>query len=97
VLTGQTVFDASTPAQMLLHHAQTTPVPPSRRSELHIPAGLETVLMKCLEKNPADRVGSAIDLEAELERVQRDLPWTTRRAREWWEVHAPDAIDAGLR
>ena len=29
-LTGQLVFQATTPTQMLLHHAQTPPVPPSR-------------------------------------------------------------------
>ena len=29
-LTGQLLFQANTPAQMLLHHAQTPPAPPSR-------------------------------------------------------------------
>ena len=33
-LTGRLVFQANTPAQMLLHHAQTRPAPPSEVSEL---------------------------------------------------------------
>ena len=36
-VTGQLVFEASTPTQMLLHHIQTPPVPPSQISELPIP------------------------------------------------------------
>ena len=70
VLTAQTLFEASTPAQMLLHHAQTRPLPPSQRSELPIPKQLEAILMKCLEKDPANRPHSALELESELTGVQ---------------------------
>ena len=89
-LTGQLPFQASTVAQMLLHHAQTPPVPPSEVSELPIPPELDTLLMMCLEKNPARRPASALDLESRLARVRCEQPWTEDRARAWWEVHAPD-------
>ena len=56
-LTGQLVFAAKTPEQMLLHHAQTTPVPPSQVSELPIPRALDEIVMRCLEKNPARSAG----------------------------------------
>jgi hypothetical protein len=90
-LTGQTLFEANTLAQMLLHHAQTRPVPPSERSELPVPKALESVLMACLEKDPAQRVPSAAALDAELARVRCD-PWTKREAQAWWRTHAPDSI-----
>jgi DNA-binding NtrC family response regulator/putative methionine-R-sulfoxide reductase with GAF domain len=92
VLTAQTLFEASTPAQMLLHHAQTRPLPPSQRSELPIPKQLEAILMKCLEKDPAKRPHSALELESELTGVRFEEAWTMKRAREWWEVHSPDNV-----
>jgi transcriptional regulator with GAF, ATPase, and Fis domain len=88
-LTGHAVFAAKTPEQMLLHHARTTPLPPSQVSEVPIPAALETLIMRCLEKDPDLRPASALDLEVELGRVAFARPWTQERAREWWQLHAP--------
>jgi len=92
VLTAQTLFEASTPAQMLLHHAQTRPLPPSQRSELPIPKQLEAILMKCLEKDPGNRPHSALELESELTGVRCGETWTMKRAQEWWEAHSPDNV-----
>jgi serine/threonine-protein kinase len=91
-LTTHTVFEANTPAQMLLQHVQAPPVPPSRRSELPIPERLEAILMMCLEKDPAKRPSSALQLESELARVPCDERWTNERAQKWWEVHAPEVV-----
>jgi DNA-binding NtrC family response regulator len=91
-LTGQLLFDASSAAQMLVHHAQTKPVPPSKVSELPIPRQLESILMACLEKDPARRVSSALELDAQLARVPSADPWTNERAQEWWNVNSPDDI-----
>ena len=91
-LTGELVFKANTPAQMLLHHAQTQPALPSAVSELPVPRDLETLLMQCLEKDPAKRPVSALALEARLARIRCPDSWTQARAREWWETHAPDVI-----
>ena len=80
-LTGQLVFQANTPAQMLLHHAQTQPALPSAVSELPIPGDLEALLMQCLEKDPAKRPASALELEARLARIRCPIPGrTTGRA-----------------
>jgi DNA-binding NtrC family response regulator/plasmid stabilization system protein ParE len=92
VLTGHAVFDATTPAQMLLHHVQTPPVPPSKTSEMSIPGQLEAILMTCLEKNPAKRPSSALQLDVQLAQVRCEAPWTNERAREWWEAHAPEVV-----
>jgi DNA-binding NtrC family response regulator/putative methionine-R-sulfoxide reductase with GAF domain len=90
-LTTHTVFEATTPGQMLLHHVQTRPEPPSTRSEVSIPKQLEAILMTCLEKDPGKRPSSALDLDSLLARVPCD-PWTNERARTWWDVHAPEVI-----
>jgi len=91
-LTGQLVFAANTPEQMLLHHAQTPPVPPSQISELPVSPELELIIMRCLAKTPENRSGSALELEAELARVPFSHPWTQERAQTWWELHAPDIV-----
>jgi DNA-binding NtrC family response regulator len=92
-LTTHTLFEATTPAQMLLHHVQTRPDPPSTRSEVSIPRQFEAILMTCLEKDPAKRPSSALELDSQLARVPCD-PWTNEQARHWWDVHAPDVIGA---
>jgi serine/threonine protein kinase len=91
-LTGQLVFQASSPTQMLLDHLQQPPVPPSELSELPIPADLEAILMMCLEKDPAARPSSALALDARLARVSCKGVWTDEKARAWWELHAPDLV-----
>jgi hypothetical protein len=91
-LTGQLVFAADTPEQMLLHHARTAPVPPSQVSELPIPRELEMIIMQCLEKDPEVRSASALELDAALGRVEFPQPWTEERAQAWWEMHAPDIV-----
>ena len=89
-LTAQLVFGSKTPAQMLLHHLQTTPLPPSHRSPSSIPAELDAVIMACLEKHPANRPTSAPELEARLAQVPCEPAWTQERARAWWDDHVQD-------
>ena len=93
-LTAQTVFNAGSVAQMLLQHVQAQPVRPSVRSELVIPEQLEAILMQCLEKDPAKRPSSALQLDFQLARVPCEAPWTNERAQEWWEAHVPEVAGA---
>jgi len=91
-LTGQPLFQANTPAQMLLHHVQTPPVLPSKDSKLPIPSDLELLLMACLEKNPVNRPASAFEVESRLAEIHCEAKWTQDRARDWWETHAPEVV-----
>jgi serine/threonine-protein kinase len=92
-LTAHVLFDATNVAQMLLHHVQTRPVPPSERSELPVPRQLEAILMMCLEKDPVNRPSSALQLDSELARVPYRDTWTNERAQKWWEAHAPEVVE----
>ena len=62
LLTGTIVFEKSSPMAMAVAHVSDPPEPPSRRSEIPIPASLERVVMACLAKNPDDRPQSAAEL-----------------------------------
>lgn len=91
MLTGQLVFDEPTPTAMSIAHVQTPPVPPSLRSEVPIPASLERIVLKCLEKNPDDRPQSACELGNLLDRLDDIAPWTRSQAQAWWQEHLPES------
>ncbi|NJD20222.1 MAG: serine/threonine protein kinase, partial [Gemmatimonadetes bacterium] len=66
MLTGRPVFLAATPRMMLLAHVSEAPMPISHHRE-SVPRALEAVVMRCLEKNPADRWQSAAELLGQVE------------------------------
>ena len=92
LLTGQLVFEGQSSMSILLEHVRSTPVPPSERTELSIPADIEEVVLDCLAKNPTDRPRSAEELERRLLACELDRSWTPDRARDWWKRHAPDML-----
>ncbi|HRB13607.1 MAG TPA: serine/threonine-protein kinase [Vicinamibacteria bacterium] len=87
LLTGKMVFEADTGLKMIASHLQSIPVPPSRRAHIIVPAALEDLLMRCLEKDPANRPGGADEVGQALKAMAVD-PWTQAEAMEWWQVHA---------
>jgi serine/threonine-protein kinase len=88
LLTGQLVFEATTTMQMLMHHVQTPPIAPSKRTEQVVPRDLEEIVMACLAKDPDQRPQRA----DELWRMTMSCTcggWTQDAARAWWETHLP--------
>jgi hypothetical protein len=64
---GRPVFDGDSPQRLLAQIQQAEPVPP-RRLRPDLPRDLETVLLKCLAKEPAQRYASAGELADDLRR-----------------------------
>ena len=89
MLTGQPVFSGE-PMSVMIHHTRTAPAPPSAVSESPIPDHLEQIVLACLEKSPAKRPASALDLWRRLGEVVFKTPWTPERAEEWWRTHLPE-------
>ena len=83
LLTGKLVFEAETAIQTILQHVQQPPVPPSQRTDMPIPPGLEALVLACLAKRPADRPASAAELRRALEAIGLE-PWTEEQAARWW-------------
>jgi len=68
LLTGRPPITGSSPREVLT--AQVTRIPePVTQHRPAVPPALETLLMRCLEKRPADRWQSAAELLAQLEAV----------------------------
>lgn len=87
LLTGELVFKADTPLRMLIQHVQAVPLPPGLRSGRSVPAELEQLVMRCLEKDPDRRPASADDIVEQLDRMENGRRWTQTDARGWWEAY----------
>jgi eukaryotic-like serine/threonine-protein kinase len=91
--TGRPAFTGATSAVISAGILHTAPIPP-RQFRSDLPARLEDVLLKALEKDRDVRYQTASDLQADLRRARRDLPL---QARDPVMSPAPDAaVASGL-
>jgi serine/threonine protein kinase/Flp pilus assembly protein TadD len=99
LLTLAPAFAGSDRQELLRRIAFDEPWPPRRQNKA-IPAELETIVLKAMEKNPAERYGTAQALADDLERWLKDEPIRARRPsvvqrlRRWSRRHRP--MVAGL-
>ena len=80
---------------ILVEHLRTTPVSPSEKSGLPIPAPLEELVLSCLQKDPDHRPQSAREIFRRLDALRLEPTWTEERAEQWWRT-APSAPPADL-
>jgi eukaryotic-like serine/threonine-protein kinase len=97
LLSGQLVFDGKSPMSIMVQHAKEDPPALSSRTEIEVPAQLESILRACLAKHPDDRPPSAEALGAMFDELAATLPaWTHDRAEKWWRTNLPDLHSAPL-
>jgi tRNA A-37 threonylcarbamoyl transferase component Bud32 len=76
LLTGERPFRGS--SQMLIHQVLHDDAPSLRRLNSHVPRDLETICLKCLEKEPGKRFGSAAQFSQDLENWLENRPISVR-------------------
>jgi serine/threonine-protein kinase len=83
LVTGREPFEGDSSAKLWMAHARTPLVPPSLRRD-GVPRSLETIVMRCLEKEPAARYADGGEVGEALDGVA-DVPgWSVAEARAWW-------------
>jgi serine/threonine-protein kinase len=83
LLTGKPPFEGGSIIDVLMAHATKEVLPPSRIVPT-IPADLEKVVLKCLEKKPIDRFQNVESLERALAACECADKWTEEMAEQWW-------------
>lgn len=78
LLTLQPVYRGEDRQELLRQIAFEEPVPP-RKLDKSIPTELETIVLKAIEKNPAERYGSTQEMAADLRAFLTDQPIKARR------------------
>ena len=92
LVTGRPPFQGETPLEIILQVNRDEPLPP-RLLNPGVPRDLETITLKCLQKDPGRRYDSAQALADDLLRFLDDQPITARpagpieRTRAWIRRH----------
>ncbi len=95
MVTGHRPFEEKIPtalAAVIIHSAP----PPPRRLRSELSPKLEAVILKCLEKEPANRYQSARDLQSDLERLITGVTPVVARRRLWPVIATTGIIVAVL-
>jgi len=101
LLTLEPAFAGTDRQELLRQIAFEEPRPP-RRVKRTIPAELETIVLKALEKNPADRYATAKEMAEDLRRFVMDepirakRPGMVQRLRKWGRRHRAGVTAAAL-
>ena len=86
LMTGRYVFDHDSADEVCQLQLTAKPVPPSRATTNPVSAELEEVILRCLEKDPALRPQSALELVALLLTSPCAADSTPETRAEWWRI-----------
>jgi len=83
LLTATPPFSGNNIVEICAAHLHTPPEPPSRR-RADLPADLEAVVLRCLQKDPEQRFPNAVQLRAALAACADAAGWNAQHAADWW-------------
>jgi tRNA A-37 threonylcarbamoyl transferase component Bud32 len=81
--TGKPPFAYENPLKVMIAHASEDPEPP-RYLNADIPAELEEIILRSMEKRAEDRFQSMVELREALDQIVVDDQWNSRLAADWW-------------
>lgn len=85
LLTGRHVFDEPTAQAVLEQQLNDPPTPPSAVTDNPISEEMEQIILQCLEKDPAQRPASALELAARLAECPTAHDFTPEDSAAWWQ------------
>src|SRR5207248_1358936 len=90
LMTGKLTFDRLSALETLHAHAY-EPFLPSPEFNESVPADLQRVVLRCLEKAPDRRYQDVVTLERVLAACTGVGEWTAESAEEWWRGNGGEA------
>jgi eukaryotic-like serine/threonine-protein kinase len=87
VLTGKFVFEAERVSQLHAMQLNTTPIPPRQQTDNAISAALEQVILRCLDRDPAQRPQTALALRDLLLATPHSADHTPAVRMTWWNTY----------
>ncbi len=88
-LTGRTPFEGTSPYEVVSKHLNEPPPKLVDAAPGPVPPALAEAVERCLAKEPSERFATMEELDAALEGVRFETPWSSERARAWWAAHPP--------
>lgn len=93
--TGELPFDADTPIGIAMKHVNGTPPPPAEVNPA-VPAGLNAIVVRLLQKDPNDRYATDDELIEDLERVARgEAPTSAASTQVMGQLDRTQLLGAG--
>jgi len=86
MLTGQPPFISDNPLKVMIAHASQEVIP-LRQHNADLPAELEEVVLRCLEKDPEHRFQDVASLRSALRELTFDDTWSSEQAAGWWSCN----------
>ena len=78
----------------MIAHVRDAVVPPSKH-QADVPADLERVILRCLDKRPEDRFQDVDSLEQALMECAAANQWTQADAARWWREYESSDVTPG--
>jgi len=98
LLTGKYIFEDEDILELQKKQLADSPAPPSWRTKNKISAELERAILRCLERDPAQRPQSALELRDLFLTSPRAADYTPEARAAWWaEFHTQEksSVEAG--
>jgi serine/threonine protein kinase/beta-lactam-binding protein with PASTA domain len=89
LLTGRPPFTGDSPVAIAYQHVREAPVPPSR-IDPELPAWCDAIVLKAMEKDPADRYQSAGEMRNDIQRALSGAPVAA-------SIHHTEMYNTGTR
>ncbi|MCM2290271.1 MAG: serine/threonine protein kinase [Sulfuritalea sp.] len=97
LLTGKRLFESETEHDLTYQVLHTLPRLASTCSPFAVPAELDALIGRCLEKEPSARPQTIAEVASALDGVLVHMPWTRIQIDAWWQKHWVGETDPGRR